>query len=218
MNEPTIICPNCKAEIKLTEQHEDKKIQEYQERHRFWADKRISQLSFQNNIYLTISLAAIGYLWSERRNIYTDLIIDTQMEIDWKIVMFFLCIITLAYSTFAGLFLSVSRLYDLRLVSNILLTRKRAKKEKVKIADNNTSHNGVCKSIHSLWKVFRKYDEEYEISYEDVKGEQKRLQEKFTEARQRSRDIGNSSWILMKNQTVSLLISFIVFMILLIIQ
>lgn len=200
-----------------TEQYKKDKIVEYQERHRFWTDKRISQLSFQNNIYLTISLAALGYLWNERQKIYTDLIIDTQSDINWTVVIFFACLTTLAYSIFVGLFLSVSRLYDLRLVSNILLTRKRAIKSDVKIKDEATSHNGVCKSISSLLKVFRNY-EAYAISSEDIKGKPEGLQNKFTEARQHSRDIGNSSWVLMKNQTISLLVSIVLFIIVMIIQ
>lgn len=200
-----------------TEQNQDKKIQEYQERLRFWIDKRVSQLSFQNNVYLTISLAAIGYLLNERKNIYTDLIIDIHLNINWKIVIYFACIISLTYSICFGLVLSVSRLYDLRLISNILLTRKRAKKENIKITDEDTSHNCVCKSIHSLWKVIRRY-REYEISYADVRGKQEDLQVKFTKARQCSRDIGNSSWFLMMHQTVGLFVSIIIFIILFIMQ
>ena len=129
-----------------TEQFNNIKKQEYHERYRFWVNKRISQLSFQNNIYLTIGFAVIGYFWSERSSVYTDLIVDAQLTIDLKIVLFFAGMLSLLYSIASGLLLSVSRLYDLRLISNILLTRKRAIKEKITFPDVDTSNNSVFKS------------------------------------------------------------------------
>jgi hypothetical protein len=200
-----------------TEQFNNMKKQEYQERYRFWVDKRISQLSFQNNIYLTIGIAALGYFWSERNRVYTDLIVDVRLAIDWKLVLFFAGMLSLSYSIASGLFLSVSRLYDLRLISNILLTRKRAIKENIKITDEDTSNNSVFKSIKSLWKIFWNYNK-YEISDGDMRGDQEELQKKFTKARQLSRDIGNSSWILIKNQTVSLFLAICLLAIVLIIK
>jgi len=68
----------------MKEELKEKKIQEYQERYRFWADKRITQLSFQNDFLLTLAVAVIGYLWSERGNVYTNLIVDFNREVDWK--------------------------------------------------------------------------------------------------------------------------------------
>jgi len=105
------------------------KLQEYQERYRFWSDKRISQLSFQNNIFLTIGLAVMGYFWKERNDIYTEIIIDSKLQVDWEIVIFLIGMALLLYSILAGMFLAVSRLYDLRITSNILLTRKRGNLE-----------------------------------------------------------------------------------------
>ena len=52
------------------------KISEYQERYRFWVDKRISQLSFHNNILLTLGLVVFGYFWSERKTVYTEFVFD----------------------------------------------------------------------------------------------------------------------------------------------
>jgi hypothetical protein len=65
--------------------------------------------------------------------------------------------------------------------------------------------------------VFRKYNE-YEISYEDIEGGKDVLEKKFTQSRQISKDIGKSSWILMKNQTISLFLSIAFFMLVLIMK
>ncbi|HFE38509.1 MAG TPA: hypothetical protein ENK06_08880 [Gammaproteobacteria bacterium] len=113
----------------------DEKLNEYQERYRFWSDKRLSQFSFQNNIFLAVGLGIMGYFWKERSSVYTELIIDPSLKIDWKIVLFIIGMGILLYSIMTGLLLAISRLYDLRLTSNILLTRKRALKNNVKIQD-----------------------------------------------------------------------------------
>lgn len=168
-------------------------------------------MSFQNNIFLTISLALMGYFWKERSSVYTELIIDSKLAIDLKIVLFFAGMILLSYSIVTGLFLSISRLYDIRLTSNILLTRKRACKKNVTIKDEELSNNCLCKSIYSLWIVFKNYNE-LSLSHNEIENSNRLLQQKFTELRQLSRDIGSCSWSLMKNQTVSLLISIFFFM------
>ena len=189
-------------------QNQKEKLQEYQERYHFWTDKRISQLSFQNNIFLATSIVILGYFWKERDSVYTDLIIDFSLAIDLKIVFFFIGMILLSYSIVTGLCLAISRLFDLRLTSNVLLTRKWALKNSVTINDGDLLNNCMCKSIKSLWMVFWKYDE-FVLSRSEIKSDNDSLQQKFTRLRQLSRDIGMSSWILVKNQTVSLLMSLV---------
>lgn len=186
----------------------DKKerLKEYQEGYRFWSDKRISQLSFQNNIFLTIGLTMMGYFWKERSSVYTDIIIDLSLKIEWKIVLFLIGIAILFYSIIAGLLLAISRLYDLRLTSNILLTRKRAIDENVSINDEKFPKASNFKSIHSFWLLFTKYNE-IEIARDDVKSDNTQLQSKFTKARKLSTDIGICTWTLVKHQTISLFIS-----------
>ena len=105
------------------------KIRENHDRYRFWSDKKISQLSFHNNLLLTLGVAAIGYLWKERDSVYKTLIIDFHSSIDWKVFLFFVGIAILFLSLLSGFLLSLSRLYDLRMTANIVLTRRLAEKE-----------------------------------------------------------------------------------------
>lgn len=192
----------------------DEKLKEYQERYHFWSDKRTSQFSFQNNIFLTIGLAIMGYFWKERSSVYTELIIDPHLKIDLKIVLFFLGMAILLYSIITGLLLSISRLYDLRLTSNILLTRKRALKNNVQIKDEKLSETSLCKCVCSFCSVYKQYTQ-VEIKRDDIKTDNENLQSKFTNARQISKDLGNCTWRLMKNQTISLFLSICTLMIVL---
>ena len=74
----------------MKEELKEMEIMEYQERYRFWTEKRISQLSFHNNFMLTLAIAAIGYLWSERSSVYTQLQINLNADIDWTVLIFLL--------------------------------------------------------------------------------------------------------------------------------
>jgi hypothetical protein len=138
-------------------------IQEYQERYRFWSDRRISQLSFHNNLLLALGMAAIGYFWKERDSVYKNLIIEFASPIDWKVFLFFVGIAILFLSVLSGFLLSLSRLYDLRLTANIVLTRRRYAEKEMDLKDQPPLGTGFLSSLNSLWSVFWKY-REYEIT------------------------------------------------------
>ncbi len=198
----------------MTEQLNKK--QEYQERYRFWSDKRVAQLSFHNNLLLTIGIAIIGYFWSERSSVYTKLIIDCEAEIDWKIVFFILGLVTTGLSVLAGFVLSLSRLYDLRLTSNIALTRIRALDKAVTIQENEALKSGFLKSILALAVVSWNY-QKYEIRKTEI-GNTEAFQQKFNELRQKASDLGVSTWGLVKWQTLSMLSAFMLFTLTLILK
>jgi len=189
--------------------NERNKIQEYQERYRFWSGKRISQLSFHNNLLLTLGIAAIGYFWKERDSVYKNLIIDFDSSIDCKVFLFFVGIAILFLSVLSGFLLSLSRLYDLRLTANIALTRKRLAEKEVNLEDLPVSETGFLSSIKNLWFVFWNY-RQYEITKTTIeanKSNKKSLQNRFTKLRQKSEDLSTSTWALLKCQTVFMFFS-----------
>ncbi len=188
----------------MNEELEDKKILEYQERYRFWTDKRISQLSFHNDFMLTLAIAAIGYLWSQRNEIYTNLRIDLGAEIDWSVVLFLLGILAVAFSIISGFILSLSRLYDLRLTSNVVLTRKRLIEEGKDLKEEKLSQNGLRESLNSLVCVLWRY-RNYEITVDDI-SDYNDLQSKFTKLRQISSNLGNMTWSLLNLQAAFLIV------------
>ncbi|MES9838688.1 MAG: hypothetical protein AB2653_09435 [Candidatus Thiodiazotropha endolucinida] len=200
----------------MNEESKEMKIREYQERYRFWTDKRISQLSFHNDFMLTLAIAAIGYLWSQRNDIYTNLRIDFGAKIDWAVVLFLLGIIAVAFSIISGFILSLSRLYDLRVTSNVLLTRKRSIKKGIDLKDEKLSHLGFKGLMNSLFCVLRRY-RSYEITVDDI-SENNELQSKFTELRQMSRNLGNLTWSLLNWQAACLFVGIVFSMFVLVIK
>ena len=185
------------------------KKQEYQERYRFWSDKRIAQLSFHNNLLLTIGIAVIGYFWSERSNLYTKLIFGCDAEIDWVTIYFLVGIVSAVLSVVAGFILSLSRLYDLRITSNIALTRKRAEDKTVSIKEIDTSKSSFIRSVFTLFAVLWNY-QNYEITKKEIE-DTKIFHCKFKELRQKASDLGVSTWGLVKWQTISMLAAFLFF-------
>jgi len=188
--------------------HYNKK-QEYQERHRFWADKRIAQLSFHNNLLLTLGFAIIGYFWSERSGIYTKLIIDFESDIEWKVLCFLLGLVLSTLSVLAGFTLSMSRLYDLRLTANIALTRKRALDKNISINEEEVSKSGIVVSLLSLISVMWCY-EKYNINKSEITNSDD-FSRKFKKLRQKASDLGEATWCLLLWQTLCMLFAFIFF-------
>lgn len=192
------------------------KLREYQERYRFWTDKRISQLSFHNNLLLTLGFAIVGFFWAKRYSIYTNLAINTGDDIDWIVLFFVAGSLALFISIILGFLLSVSRLYDLRLTSNIALTRKWALKEDVTIKDEILLHSKFIDIIKNIIEIFRKFSV-IKINKRDITNDEK-FQEKFKNLRQKSHDIGNSTWCLLKWQTSFMLIGMTLFIILMVLK
>ena len=203
-NNKIIRCINGGSQVLRKDNKE--KLEEYQKRYRFWTDKRISQFTFQNNIFLVVGLGIMGYCWKERASIYTELIIDPYLKIDFKTTIFIISMVILLISILTGLLLAVSRLYDIRLTTNILLTRKRALKKNIDIKDESVSTESLYQCVLSFYDVFCKY-QHLEIVYNDIQNKTEELQKKFTKARQISKNLGDLSWKLMKYQTISLLVS-----------
>lgn len=147
---------------------------------------------------------------------YLELVFDLGADIDWKIVIFISGLITIALSITSGFILSLSRLYDLRLTSNILLTRTSAIDKNVEIKDEPLSAPTFIEVITSLLSVISRY-QDYEIRKEEIE-ETKAFQEKFTDLRQKTRNIGISTWGLVKWQTSSMLVAILLFLLTLLLK
>ena len=180
----------------MTSEEKEKKAEEYQNRYRFWNDKKISQLSFLNNFMLTISTALIVYIWTKEINFYIT------SSIDWKITFLFITLVLSFISALSGFILAMSRLYDLRLTSNILLTRKRALKNDIKLEVIKNKKNSLYNLLKILVSVVWNY-ENYKISSNNINNK------KFMEIKETSYAIGNLTWKLLNMQMLTLTISII---------
>lgn len=193
------------------------KIQKYNERYRFWVDKRVAQLSFHNNLLLTVGIALIGYFWKERKSVYKQILIDVNLPVDWTVVIFCLGITAITFSIIFGFMLSMSRLYDLRMTENILLTRKRLAEKQIELSERQQSETSLLSSVQSLMSVFWCY-RHYQIKKSHIAGDQKALESRFNQLRQKSSDLGSATWALLKAQTLCALISVVTLAVVLIIK
>jgi hypothetical protein len=76
---------------------------------------------------------------------------------------------------------------------------------------------GFLSSLKSLWCVFWRY-REYEITKTTIEANESILQNRFTQLRQKSEDLGASRWALLKCQTVCMLVAMLFLIVLLLIK
>lgn len=131
-------------------------------------------------------------------------------EVDWTVVFFLFGLTAVALSICSGLILSLSRLYDLRVTSNVLLTRKRSTKNDVDIKDEELSQFCFSRAVMSLLSVFWRY-QNHEVTTRDI-SDNNGLQSKFTKLRQMSRDLGDLTWHLLSWQTACLFVGVVLSM------
>ena len=171
------------------------KQKEYSDRHRFWSDKSIQQLSFSNNLLLTISIAAFGYFFGKREQIYEELIIDTSLPVDWTATFFVLGSILLWLSILGGTLLTVTRLYDFRLSRHILLTRKRACKAGWPLNDWDCQTPALTTAFCDVFRVFFSYGN-LAITRQECRTNDETFSTKFKELRKISLSLGKATWFL----------------------
>lgn len=91
-------------------------IKNYQERYKRWQDKTNQQVSFFNNLILTLSVGFLSFSYKEIK------ISDLSFEIvayDLKLTLFVFSLIIILVSIFCGLIAAISRLYDFRVTTHI---------------------------------------------------------------------------------------------------
>jgi hypothetical protein len=97
---------------------------EYRERHRFWADKTLTQFGFANNFFLFVAIGILGFILKEIES-KTQINITLQ-NIDWKITLSRVSAILSFSSISCGSITMLSRLFDLRLTRHINTIRIKA--------------------------------------------------------------------------------------------
>lgn len=182
-------------------------------KYRYWAEKRITQVSTYNNILLTTSIAFIAYYWNNNRNILANVHVNLQEKIDWMVVFSTLCFLLLASSIAVGFFIALARLYDLRLTANTILTKKRLC-EKHNI-DKCSLYFYDGKSISPRLKIKHAFMcilafHKFEITKEDTEhldNSQKKLNVNYTI----TKSIGDITWLGINIQTYLFALAIICF-------
>lgn len=88
------------------------KFKEYSENHKFWQDKAIQQLSFTNNLLLTISIGFLSF--SFNKDLLSNLKF-TLTDFNLSITFYSLSLLSIVLAVGFGFIMLLTRLYDMRL-------------------------------------------------------------------------------------------------------
>lgn len=101
----------------------DPKYREYSERYGFWQNLSLNQLSFSNNLFLVAAFTSIGFIYKQmpQSGIYYTGICNS----DKNLTLIVVAVILFSISIFSGFSCVLTRIADIRITRNIILTRKR---------------------------------------------------------------------------------------------
>lgn len=184
-------------------------LNDYIDRHRNWQNKAIEQLSFANNLLLTISTGLLVFIFDKNK------ISEAYFcfcNINWSLTLYSLSLFSIILATFVGFIALISRLYDFRLSRHIALIRKRfyeknqdeEKLEKAVLPANDHNPPGFWKMAGKLCKVifcridFLTKEETKTSKYGFPLG-------RFNNIRESSFVLGVATWRLTKFQCICLL-------------
>ena len=196
----------------------ESKRKEYQERHRFWADKVLTQFGNANNFFILIGLALIGYLIKETEQIDKLQVSLKLSDIDFKTTILIWTIIFVFISTICGTITLLSRLYDLRLVRHITIVRLKSYSKKNSYKLLNSDYIDIKKDLKFpkfqiilFWKFLGSViKNDYFLNDSEIANETK-LKNKFFELRKRSLELGRFSWISFKWQIFWIILALIIY-------
>ncbi|QNR23928.1 hypothetical protein [Croceimicrobium hydrocarbonivorans] len=189
---------------------EDQKYtaKEYRERHRFWADKTLTQFGFANNFFLVVAIGILGFILKE---LGTNVNIRfTLLDIDWDITLSRLSAILAFMSICCGIITMLSRLFDLRLTRHINTVRIKAYDNAFKMLDDDyISIKGIPIFTTFLDSLTSRY---YYIKDSEIKDD-RLIKCKFKDLRKRALLLGRLSWKYFYYQLILLIFSVLSFMI-----
>lgn len=185
---------NTSEKSDVNSEHMDDKLKFYNDRYAYWTDIALSQLSFTNNLLLTISLGFLGFCFNN----------ETADSL-WKT----LSIITIGISILLGLCIVFCRLYDFRISRRLLLIRKRVyEKKKIKLPEESL---GKFKMRHRLGAflnvLFTALPEVTNEEIEEYDKNEEKIDTNFVKLRILSKKLGSASWTWTKTQVLFFLLS-----------
>ena len=188
--------------------YNQKTLQKYEKRYRRWADISLSQLSFYNNLLLTLGVAFLSFAYQDLKlqNLQCSI-----KNMDCSITLDVLSIIAVMLSVFTGLMASISRLYDFRITSHVNLIRRRVyEHSNIKLDEKTPDKFSFWENICLPYKLF--YKDHPKITLEQCKNwenDEKNLDASFVKLRKLSYNLGLGTWCRIRLQTGSLFLAII---------
>lgn len=180
-------------------------LKEYHERNTRWTDKSIRQLSFFNNLILSLGVGFISFAY---KNIAANSLAFTLSSIDWPITLSVLSFVSIGLSIFFGLLVGLNRLWDFRITGQINQIRQRMYEHSEKKLDESTPKK--YKMADRIKLNIRLFREQYpRITIEQCKEfntlettKKENIEKDFRDLRRITLNIGLSTWKKTKCQTV----------------
>lgn len=184
----------------------------YNERYVKWAATSRNQLSFLNNLLLTLSIAFLTLIFRDKN--YSTYF--TLKNPDCDLTLSVLSLIAVLISIGFGLITALNRLWDFRITSRITLIRKRMYKHSTTQLDESSSEK-YCffQSLSMYWKLLRESCPNILIEqckvFDNSCNCKKEIRANFKELRTISYNLGLKTWRNLKIQMLTFMISAILF-------
>lgn len=177
-------------------------FQDYKERHRFWTQISLEQLSITNNLLLTISTGFLAFCFDKQS--IKSIIADSTLSYNWSLFYYFTSLSLIALSIILGIAVLFCRLYDFRISRHLSLTRKRyyQKHSKVITIGKNEESINMCHRLKSLYSIiFSKFPLISEC-WINENLQDKNLMEGVEKLKRLSKVLGSASWLWTKIQVL----------------
>lgn len=179
----------------------------------YWTDKSINQLSFFNNLLLTISIGIVTLTFKDLGISGIEL---TFHKINYTITFLIGSFLTLNFSILIGLFVALSRLYDFRLTRHICFIKYKyfKKTNKELKSTKNRSKFQLTKRIKMLINVIFTDKTINETDIDDfIESGKDNGFEKFDTLREITHNLGIGTWNMLNWQVITFIIGMILFLI-----
>lgn len=172
-------------------------LDEYHQRNEKWTDKTLTQLSYFNNLMLTLS---VGFISFSYKILITHNLEFSLKNIDWSISFMIFSLIFMFLSVYKGLLISLNRLMDFKITRQVVQIRQRMLEHADKKLDESTPLvMPWCERQTLIIKLFKlNYPK---ISIEDCKNykemskfEKDKIENDFKELRKISHNLGINTW------------------------
>lgn len=179
----------------------------YNERHYFWREKILTQLGYSINLFLTIGIATLGYLITQKKNFPLHEF-HFEYDINFSFIFYVFSILFLFYSILTGCISVTSRLFDLRITSHTFKIRKKTvEKLKEKLPEESPQIDN--KRLESYINIILG-DEIKSVKEADYTNLNTVLA-KFNHNRDLTRKLGELTWKTHYQQIVTLFIAIVIY-------
>lgn len=176
----------------------EKLIEEYHQRNSKWEGKTQDQLSYFNNLILTLSVGFISFSYKDLIEINLDFTLYNN--INWKYTFMTISLLGMTFSIYKALLTSLNRLMDFRITHMVVQIRKRMLEHSSIMMEENTPQTYQwIKRIMLAWKVLKNNYPEISIEkckkFNDLKPEEQgNIKDNFIELRTISKNLGITTW------------------------